>query len=169
MFSHAINLAPFKDVFWTTEYQPGNPYSANVSEPNTELQSAVATLSTGPVGPGDSIGRMNKTIIMRCCNDDGLILKPSKPIRVLDAQLYANVFTDLKNFTNIGEIWSTYSTISGYTYGIVFGADVQDSFYVTPTNCGIQLSVKKNFNFFCIFNYKNSFFLKERYSLLESK
>lgn len=68
MFSYAMNLAPFKDVFWTTENQPNNPYGANATEPNTELQSAVATLTTGPVGPGDSIGLMNRTIIMRLKN-----------------------------------------------------------------------------------------------------
>lgn len=84
-------------------------------------------------------------------------MKPSKPITALDAQIYANVFTDLGNFTNVGEIWSTYSTISGFTYGIVFGADIQNTFYVTPTNCGIELSVnrilykKLNLFFFAIY------------------
>lgn len=64
MFAYAVNLAPFKDTFWTTIVQSGNPYG-NVSEPNTELEALVATLSTGPVAPGDAIGMLNKTIIMR--------------------------------------------------------------------------------------------------------
>lgn len=54
MFAHALYVAPFKDTFWTTTNQTGNRY--NSSEPNVELQAAIATLSTGPVGPSDKIG-----------------------------------------------------------------------------------------------------------------
>lgn len=60
-----MGLAPFKDVYWSTEYQPGYPYTINASEPYSELESVVSTLSTGPVGSGDMIGAMNKTVIMR--------------------------------------------------------------------------------------------------------
>ena len=65
MFAHAIGLKPFKDTFWTSEFEPGSKYGVNASDPLIELESAVATLSTGPVGPGDRLGYMNKTIIMR--------------------------------------------------------------------------------------------------------
>lgn len=68
MFAHAIGLRPYKDVFWTSEFEPGNTYGVNASEPTPELESAVATLSTGPVGLGDRLGYMNKTIIMRFTN-----------------------------------------------------------------------------------------------------
>ncbi len=65
MLAYAMNLAPFKDVFWSTSDQPDHGYDPTASEPYTELQSAIATLSTGPVGPGDCIGCMNKEVIMR--------------------------------------------------------------------------------------------------------
>lgn len=55
MFAHSLNLAPFKDTFWTTSNQSGSEYSQG--EPYPELQAAVATLTTGPVGPSDKIGR----------------------------------------------------------------------------------------------------------------
>ena len=55
MFAHALYIAPFKDTFWTTSSQPGSPYDPH-TEPNIDLQSAIATLSTGPVGPGDGVG-----------------------------------------------------------------------------------------------------------------
>lgn len=45
----------------------------------------VATLSTGPVGPSDSLGHMNHDLVMRTCAADGLILKPDKPATPLDA------------------------------------------------------------------------------------
>lgn len=35
------------------------------TEPNTRLQALIATLSTGPVGPGDGIGFINKTLLMK--------------------------------------------------------------------------------------------------------
>lgn len=61
MFAHALYIAPFKDTFWTTTTQDGNPYKS--SEPNVELQAAIATLSTGPVGPSDKIGQRLLVII----------------------------------------------------------------------------------------------------------
>lgn len=52
----ALGLAPSKDGFWTTRYQPGHPYPPEKHEPNPRLQSASATLSAGPVAIGDGIG-----------------------------------------------------------------------------------------------------------------
>ena len=37
--------------------QPGSPYGPLANEPNVELQAAIATLSTGPVGPSDAVGK----------------------------------------------------------------------------------------------------------------
>ena len=36
IYSYALGLSPFKDVFWTTEDQPGNPKYGN----NTEFRKA---------------------------------------------------------------------------------------------------------------------------------
>ena len=97
---------PFKDDFWTTSVQPGNPYGADTMEPNSVLEALVrtlacahlatgrlrrvdsrvctaclpqvATLSTGPVGPSDSIGHFDVDLIMRTCRDQGMLLKPDK-------------------------------------------------------------------------------------------
>ena len=53
-------------------------------EPYPELQTAVALLSAGPVGPGDKIGSANKTLLMSTCRSDGLLLKPGYPATALD-------------------------------------------------------------------------------------
>ena len=52
-FAHALGLTPFKDTFWTTPTQPGNPYGSKGTEERPNLQVAVATLRTGmfPVPP----------------------------------------------------------------------------------------------------------------------
>ncbi len=57
-------------------------------ESHTALHSAVASLSTGPVAPSDAIDKFNKSLIMRACNADGLLLKPSRPAFVIDPQLW---------------------------------------------------------------------------------
>ena len=46
-------LQYFKDTFWTTADQPGNPLYKNKTEIHPELESAMATLSTGIVGISD--------------------------------------------------------------------------------------------------------------------
>lgn len=45
IFSSALGLAPFKDVYWTTGVQPGNPYGAKAIDPYVELNSAVSLLT----------------------------------------------------------------------------------------------------------------------------
>ncbi len=61
-------------------------------EPHCALHSLMATLSTGPVAPGDAIDKINKTLVMKSCNADGLILKPSRPAFPVDPQLWQVVY-----------------------------------------------------------------------------
>ncbi|XP_041369682.1 uncharacterized protein LOC121383654 [Gigantopelta aegis] len=139
MLSHAVGLAPFKDTFWTTSVQPGNPYGK--TEPNAALNAAVATLSTGPVGPSDMIGALNTSLIMRSVNADGLILKPSRPATAIDAQIMKHPCFILKAAVSSfdgprGEVWSTYSHVAGLTFGIILAADLPTDYNITPRLAG---------------------------------
>jgi len=140
IFAHAMGIAPFKDNFWTTTNQSGNIY--NKSEPYPELQSLVATLSTGPVAPSDKIGYSNKSLIMRSCNSEGLILKPSKPATAVDSQMHEAAYN---GFT--GEVWSTFSYISGHMFGMIFAADFSpsDTFSITPSQAGFGPNFASSF------------------------
>ena len=81
----ALGLQPSKDTLWSTSDQPGCPY-ASCREPNVVLQVLVATLSTGPVSPGDKIGLANATLLMASCRaGDGLILKPDRAATIMDS------------------------------------------------------------------------------------
>ncbi|XP_064616875.1 uncharacterized protein LOC135480876 [Liolophura sinensis] len=133
LFADAVGLAPFKDTFWTTQTQPGNPYHGR-QETQPGLNAVVATLSTGPVGPSDMIGGTNVSLLMRCCNADGLILKPSKPATAIDAQLLQASFQDGRGPD--GEVWSTYTQISGQFYGIILAADLKTPYSLTPQAAG---------------------------------
>ncbi|CAF4590273.1 unnamed protein product, partial [Rotaria magnacalcarata] len=84
MLANAIGIAPFKDVFWSNQYQPGAPYKATAHEVLPDREILISTLSTGPVAFGDGINYGDKERIMRCCRQDGLILKPTKPLTMID-------------------------------------------------------------------------------------
>ena len=47
----------------------------------------MATLSTGPVAFGDKPGTEDMGLFMQCCRADGKILKPSRAISAIDAQI----------------------------------------------------------------------------------
>ncbi|XP_050411267.2 uncharacterized protein LOC126825609 [Patella vulgata] len=132
IFADSLGVAPFKDNFWTTTYQAGNKY--NLSEPNTELIAAVATLSTGPVGPADKIGFSNAELIMRSCDADGLILKPNKPAMAIDAQILELAFKN--GIGPAGEVWSTYSMINDNYFHILLAADMTTSYTLMPSQIG---------------------------------
>ncbi len=50
MLAWSLGLLPYKDTFWSTEYEPGSPYGANAREPNPRLQLISAILSCGQSG-----------------------------------------------------------------------------------------------------------------------
>ncbi|XP_071096504.1 uncharacterized protein [Haliotis cracherodii] len=130
IFADAIGLAPFKDTFWSTTNQPGNSY--NKSEPNPGLHLTVATLSTAAVGPGDSVTGMNVSLIETCCDADGRILKPTKPAMAIDAQIIQSALGGTVG--PVGEVWTTYSNIQNFYFGIILAAAISNTFSLRPSD-----------------------------------
>jgi hypothetical protein len=108
MLADAVGLAPFKDVLWSTSTQPGSPYGSTATEELPDREILIATLSTGPVGPGDAITYTNAERIMKCCRQDGLILKPDRPLTTIN-----EVVADWAINDGImpGELYSTETTM----------------------------------------------------------
>lgn len=108
MFADAVGLAPFKDVFWSNSLEPGRHYGPHTEEDLPDREIAIATLSTGPVGPGDAINFTNVERIMKCCRKDGLILKSDRPLTMINA-----LISDwaLNNSGQHGELYSTRTTM----------------------------------------------------------
>ena len=77
-----LGQTPFKDAFWTSK--KSCPRFIYMVESRPELESVVVALAAGPTGWGDLIGQTNRSLLMRCCNENGLILKPSKPASAVD-------------------------------------------------------------------------------------
>ena len=73
----AYGVRPMKDVLWSISVQP-NPYRDHnkpiVGRLNIEHDLIVATLSTGPVGIGDSVGHSNRNFLLPAMRADGVIL-----------------------------------------------------------------------------------------------
>ena len=109
MFAEAMGIAPFKDVFWSTSLQPGRSYGPNTKEVLPDREILIATLSTGPVGPGDAINYTNVERIMKCCRKDGLILKPDRPLTTINALISDWAYY---NSEAQGELYSTRTTVS---------------------------------------------------------
>ncbi len=80
LLAHVLGLRPFKDVFKTIKY----PLFKYRGERLPELECLLASLSTGPVAPGDQIDHIDKDIIMRSCRVDGKLLQPTFPLTAVD-------------------------------------------------------------------------------------
>jgi hypothetical protein len=59
MLAAAIGLAPSKDVWWSTSIQAGTPKYKHVKAPAPAAHAAIATLTAGPVAPGDALDKQN--------------------------------------------------------------------------------------------------------------
>ncbi|CAM4841537.1 unnamed protein product [Rotaria magnacalcarata] len=70
--------------FRSTQYQSDAPYKAKAQEILPDREILISTLSTGPVAFADGMNYIDRERIMKCCRQDGLILKPSKPLTMID-------------------------------------------------------------------------------------
>lgn len=85
--ARALGLWPFKDVFLShgkTSLSEGEPYA--------EVEALLSALSGGPVGIGDQLGCTNRDLVMRCCRNDGVLIKPDVPLAALDRCFARNAF-----------------------------------------------------------------------------
>ncbi|CAF4489606.1 unnamed protein product, partial [Rotaria sp. Silwood2] len=130
MLANAIGLAPFKDIFWSTQYQPGAPYKSIVEEILPDREILISTLSTGPVALGDGINYVDRERIMKCCRQDGLILKPSKPLTMID--LLINDWA-INHGIIQGELYSTKTIIDDKIFSIIFASSMRRSYSIKPS------------------------------------
>lgn len=110
ILAYAVGVAPSKDNYWSTDRQDGTHYGPLTREPYSRLQSAVSSLSTGPVAPSDKIGASDATLINRACTSDGTLLQPDTPAMAIDAEFVHKAFgtggVD-------GEVWMAETLLSG--------------------------------------------------------
>jgi hypothetical protein len=82
-----------------------------------------AILSTGPVSPSDGLGGANIALLMSLCRADGLLLKPDKPARTVDAHWLSAVFNNTPAPQGRA-LWTTStSLLAAGTWGYVLVAE----------------------------------------------
>mmetsp|Transcript_70058 Transcript_70058/g.180567 ORF Transcript_70058/g.180567 Transcript_70058/m.180567 type:complete len:808 (-) Transcript_70058:158-2581(-) len=115
LLGFALGLRPSKDSFWTQRPSSGDlpHYPDKNPGTNCELNTIIATLSTGPVGIADKAGNTNKTLVLRSVRPDGLILQPDKPATYIDLMLlqHAPLLVGLRA-PPPGHVWTTYSDVA---------------------------------------------------------
>lgn len=131
LLAWALAVAPFKDGFYSTHVQPGGSVG-NAVEISPALQAAISLLSMGPVAPGDGVGFSDAALIMRTCTTGGLLLKPSRSATAIDRALVNNVFRS--DSLPMGELYATYSLVSGWAWDTLLAAAVNASVSITPSD-----------------------------------
>ena len=134
LFYWAIGIAPSKDDWWTTEVQPGNPYSDKPTEPNWQLQAITIALSTGPNGPSDGIGYTNASLVMSTVRGDGVTLKPDRPATTMDAALM-NIFSS-GDVPDVRSTWTAYGGSPSYRWNYVLSTRLEKNFTFTLEDLG---------------------------------
>jgi hypothetical protein len=82
----ALGLAAFKDTFFSM--RPGLNGEPIDGDEHAELEALLACMSAGPVGVGDRIGRTDRSVVMRTCDEDGRIRHVDRPIGFVDSCLF---------------------------------------------------------------------------------
>ena len=141
MLHYAVGLSVSRDNVWT------NSTAARgvIHEPMVETQTLMAVLAGGPYGPSDGVGSFNKSLIMRACRPDGVLLKADKPVTMMDSAFAVLPFEGPLPCSNsshpsdltcaVVNVWSTHSDVPGAgRYGYVLGLDLAAPFDVIPAN-----------------------------------
>ena len=90
ILAHSVGLAPSKDNFHSSQKQDECKFTTPEPCPMLEVHSAV--LSGSVVGPSDTVGNMNRDLIMSTCMADGRLLKPTRPGLSLDSTFLYRAF-----------------------------------------------------------------------------
>jgi hypothetical protein len=118
-FAYSMGIRPWSDVFNSTE--------------NDNL--LLSTLSSGPVGIGDAIGKENKSNLFKVVRADGVIVKPDVPALPLDSSYLAAAHNDKSPlfaaaYTDHGDIKTA------YLFGFNRAAEETNEVHFTPADLG---------------------------------
>ena len=130
ILAYSLALRPFKDNFWTMPQEPGSSRSDFIN-PDTPRAAAVATLTSGPVTPGDGAMFQNAPLIMKSTRADGVLLHPSRPCTYSDGFIRRMSTQSVEGPE--GHVWSTFSTVGSARHDIVFVTLLNETFSVQPS------------------------------------
>ncbi|CAF3696266.1 unnamed protein product [Rotaria sordida] len=135
MLADAIGLVPYKDVFWSSSIEPRAPYRVPVMEPVPDRKILIATLSTGPIASSDAINYTNIKRIIRCCSEDGTILKPDRTISMIDTLVAG---WPQNNGVSQEELYSTRSTLKNQSLAKILNEQMITDNNLLPRNTSLS-------------------------------
>ena len=125
MLHYALGIWASADNVWTNSTQGGS------TRADPQYETLLALLMGGPYGPGDSAGSMDRSLVMRTCTDDGVLLRADKPLTHMDST-FREVFT-----TNTApNLWTTHSDIQGHRWTYLLGLNLATNYTVTVGDLG---------------------------------
>lgn len=130
MLAWSLGLAPFKDNLWSTAVQPGGTRPLGV-ETTPSLHNAAATLSAGPVTPGDGVGFSDAAQILRACDKSGRLLQPSRALTSIDAAAVARAFPATSSGPT-GVVSATYTAIGTLFFDHILAANLTKPWSLFP-------------------------------------
>jgi len=113
----------------------GAQHHHGMNEPMPETQTLLALLAGGPYGVADKAGSINRSLVMRTCREDGVLLRAAKPITMLDAAWRSTFERTPKTSLspplagpNVTNVWGTFSQVGGLRWSYVLGIGLQEPF-----------------------------------------
>ena len=144
----ALDVAPSKDGFWSSEVQPGSPFGrGNATEPYAAMEAAVAVLSTANVMIDDGLDASgtsftNVTLVLATCTSGGRLLQPSRPASAIDACFATAAFKDggpaAQRESNL-PIMSTHTSVSGHSWAHVLVIGLANAATLVPADLPLDL------------------------------
>eukprot|EP01051_Picozoa_sp_SAG22_P015422 SAG22_NODE_2012_length_3141_cov_3.171269_1_plen_863_part_00 len=140
----SLGLGASKDTFMTSPVEAGINHGeaggCPVNNGHAELDLFLATLTSGPVGVGDGINDTNRTLLMRCCAQDGMVLRADTASTPIDATWAQSSLRKLpvERAGSPGKpkaaaaVWTASTTRNDSAWHFVTAIDVPTSFVLQP-------------------------------------
>lgn len=151
---HALGAYPFKDVIITRPPDEkikspmqerfsgttGERHEEDITlfEPYYHHSALLSILSAGPVGIGDRIGDVNRPVVMLMADEDGVLVKPDRPLIPVDRMFYTDTLVKPEALTGY-----TRSMVAGGTWYYVLAlnanqAMTKSKFTLSPADLSLQ-------------------------------
>ena len=137
LLAYALDLKPSKDNFWSTQVQPGNAFNNRTMERFSDMQAAIASLSSGPVQVSDGVGYSDRAVILRTCDDRGRLLQPSRPASAVDAAFAAAAGVGAgpaARIPNVLPVMATHTAIGAYKWGHILTINLAEDFQLDASH-----------------------------------
>jgi hypothetical protein len=130
-------------LFWTFGLWPtknavfsmktGHERSKNVSKVPEPLDMLISSLTGGAIALGDKVGSQNAEIILQACREDGLLLKPDRPLLPIELMFLSHnkPFISSTFTINSGNVWH-------YVLAMKIDDDLATDVYYTLNDLGIN-------------------------------